>query len=87
MISSADLRNITALIFDIDGTLTDGKVSWDRDGNVIKSFNMRDMHWLKLALRAGLKVGVLSGRGDQANCQLVSELNLSFAVINITLWV
>ena len=82
MISSADFSKITTLIFDIDGTLTDGKLTFTPDGNVLKSFNINDMHWMKLALRAGLKVGIIAGRDDFANRQLIEELNLSFAELN-----
>ena len=82
MISSADFSNITTLIFDVDGTLTDGTLTFNSGGSVIKSFNIHDMHWIKLALRAGLKVGLLAGRDDFANQQLIRELNLSFAELN-----
>ncbi len=82
MISSADFSKITTLIFDIDGTLTDGKLTFTPDGEVLKSFNINDMHWIKLALRAGLKVGILAGRDDFANRQLIDELKLSFAELN-----
>lgn len=79
MISSADFRKITALILDIDGTLTDGKAAYLPDGQVIKFFDHHDMHWIKLALRAKLKVGVLSGGDDPASRHLAQMLNLSFA--------
>ncbi|MCI5779714.1 MAG: HAD hydrolase family protein [Lentisphaeria bacterium] len=80
MISSADFERITTLIFDIDGTLTDGRIGWDGGGNAVKFFHIRDTHWLKLALRAGLRVGVLSGRSDAANRRLAGEVRLSFAL-------
>ena len=82
MISSADLLKITTLIFDIDGTLTDGRISWDSSGGTVKFFNMQDLHWMKLALRAGLRVGVLSGRADAANRKMAAELQLTFAVLD-----
>ncbi len=82
MTSSADFQKITTLIFDIDGTLTDGRVSWDADGNTVKFFNMQDLHWIKLALRAGLRVGVLSGRNDAVNSKLIADLGLSFALLD-----
>lgn len=81
MNSSADFSKISAFIFDIDGTLTDGKAAYLADGQVIKFFDHHDMHWMKLALRAGLKVGVISGCDDPANRKLVSMLNLSFACL------
>ena len=83
MISSADFSEITTLIFDIDGTLTDSRMGFLPDGTAVKFFDHHDMHWIKLALRAGLKVGVLSGRDDPANCNLVKELNLSFALLGV----
>lgn len=83
MISSTDFQKITTLIFDIDGTLTDSRALFLPDGRIIKSFDHHDMHWIKLALRAGLKVGVLSGRDDPANENLVRELNLSFALLGV----
>ena len=79
MTSSSDFRNITTLIFDIDGTLTDGRIAYDAAGNIIKFFHMRDMHWMKLALRAGLNVGILSGRRDAANDRMIADLHLTFA--------
>lgn len=79
MISSTEFQKITTLIFDIDGTLTNALVSYMGDGQVIKFFNHHDMHWLKLAMRAGLSVGVISGADDQANRILVDNLHLSFA--------
>ena len=82
MSSSVDLQKITTLIFDIDGTLTDGRISWDSSGNAVKFFNVQDMHWMKLALRAGLRVGVISGRDDAVNHSLVRDLKLSFAVMD-----
>ena len=78
MISSADIERITTLIFDIDGTLTDGRIGWAGNGDTVKFFHMRDIHWLKLALRAGLRVGVLSGRADAANRRLRGEVPFSF---------
>ena len=83
MISSADFRRITTLIFDIDGTLTDGRIGWGAADEPVKFFDAHDTHWLKLAMRAGLKVGVLSGLDDAANRRLVRELHLSFAVLGV----
>ena len=80
MISSADFQKITTLIFDIDGTLTDGRAAWLPDGWVLKFFDHHDMHWIKLAVRAGLKVGLLSGGDDPASRKFAKELSLSFAV-------
>ena len=82
MISADKACRIKAVILDIDGVLTDGRVGYG--GNeLIKFFHYRDGHWLKLALRAGLIVGLLSGRESRANRERASELGLTFVRENI----
>lgn len=56
-------RNVRALILDVDGVLTDGRLYYSRQGESIKVFFSRDGFALKLAQDAGIRVGVLSGRG------------------------
>ena len=71
-----------AIFLDIDGVLTDGRVGYG--GNeLVKFFHYRDGHWLKLALRAGLIVGLLSGRESRANRERATELGLTFVRENI----
>ena len=77
MISDADFQDIQLLIFDIDGTLTDGRFSC---GNREKFFNIRDQHWLKLAVRAGLVTALLSGRDDEANRHFAAEAQVTHLI-------
>jgi 3-deoxy-D-manno-octulosonate 8-phosphate phosphatase (KDO 8-P phosphatase) len=77
------VEKINAIILDIDGVLTDGTIAYDADGREIKYFNARDGHGIKLAMRAGLKVGLLSGRESQANKKRAAELGLDFIYENI----
>ena len=77
MIPLEKLADIRAVVLDIDGVLTDGRVGYD-GVNKVKFFNYRDGHWIKLALRAGLIVGALSGAQCPANRQRSDELGLSF---------
>ncbi len=41
-ISNKDVRNIKAIVADIDGTLTDGGMYYNADGESLKKFNTRD---------------------------------------------
>lgn len=82
MISTDKARLIKAVILDIDGVLTDGRVGYGGP-DFIKFFHYRDGHWLKLALRAGLMVGLLSGRESKANRERAAELGLTFVRENI----
>ncbi len=65
------------IITDIDGVLTDCRVGYGAP-EFIKFFHYRDGHWLKLAQRAGLKTGFLSGRSSLANKVRASELEVDF---------
>ena len=76
MILSADLKKIKVLIFDVDGTLTDGRAAYLSNGEEIKFFDHHDMHWLKMAVRAGLTVGTLSAANATANKMVPEMLNL-----------
>ena len=80
MISTADFQKIKALIFDIDGTLTDGTYGYSNDGHTIKFFNMQDQHWLKLAIRAGLMTAFLSGRDDMSSRRFAEDAKVTTAV-------
>jgi len=77
------VKKIKTIVLDIDGVLTDGTIAYDADGREIKYFNARDGHGIKLAMRAGLKVGLLSGRESEANKKRASELGLNFIYENI----
>ena len=69
---------IKAIILDVDGVLTNGLIGYHDNGNEIKFFHVRDGHGLKLAQRAGLKIGILSGRKSVANRTRFEELKLDF---------
>ncbi len=74
---------ITTIVLDVDGVLTDGRIGYGcGSDHEIKFFDVRDGHGMKLALRAGLAVGILSGRISKANQKRASELGLSFLVEN-----
>lgn len=71
-------KRIRTVVLDIDGVLTDGRVGYGPMPGEIKFFDVRDGHAIKLMQRAGLRVGVLSGRASEANRQRAAELGLSF---------
>jgi 3-deoxy-D-manno-octulosonate 8-phosphate phosphatase (KDO 8-P phosphatase) len=54
------------LLLDVDGVLTDGRLLYGPEGERWKVFHVRDGLGLRLAQKAGLKVGILSGRGNEA---------------------
>lgn len=55
-------KKIKLLLLDVDGVLTDGSIILDNQGNELKAFHVRDGHGIKLAQRAGVVIGVITGR-------------------------
>jgi 3-deoxy-D-manno-octulosonate 8-phosphate phosphatase (KDO 8-P phosphatase) len=64
------------LLLDVDGVLTDGTVAIDSAGGEAKSFFIRDGASMIWAKRAGLEVGLLSGRPSQATSRRAAELGI-----------
>ena len=77
MISQEKIDKIKALVLDIDGVLTDGRLGYSA-GDEIKFFHVRDGHGIKMAMRAGSLVGILSGRVAESNRKRAKELGFSF---------
>lgn len=61
----------------MDGVMTDGLIGYG-DNFEVKFFHVRDGHGIKMARRAGLKVGILSARQAEANRRRARELGLDF---------
>ncbi len=72
---AADLR---ALIFDVDGVLTDGRIIYTGSGDEIKEFNVRDGIIISPLKKAGIIVGIISGRESAAVTRRAAELKLDF---------
>lgn len=58
------LENISLLLLDVDGVLTDGGIIYDGNGLETKCFNVRDGHGIKMLQRHGLEVGIITGRNS-----------------------
>jgi len=59
-------RAIKLLILDVDGVLTDGKIIYTDRGEELKCFDVKDGHGIKLLLRAGIEVALVTGRRSAA---------------------
>ncbi|MCL2028834.1 MAG: HAD hydrolase family protein [Deltaproteobacteria bacterium] len=51
--------------FDVDGVLTDGRIIVDDEGRESKNFHCRDGLGLKMLLRMGLEVALITGRASR----------------------
>ena len=71
------LKNISLLILDVDGVLTDGSITCDAFGNEIKRFNVQDGLAIKLWQGVGHAVSIISGRKCRAVAQRARELEIT----------
>ncbi len=73
---------VKVLLMDVDGTLTDGKLIFVPmpDGSVgeAKTFDAADGAALGLARRAGIQLGIITGRNSAAVTHRAQELHLDF---------
>ncbi len=58
------MNTISCMVFDVDGVLTDGGISITDSGEEFKTFNSRDGHGIKLLMRAGIQVAIITGRSS-----------------------
>lgn len=73
---AADLSKIKLLLLDVDGVLTDGRITYDSEGGESKSFDVKDGHGLKLLQRAGIRVGIITGRQSAIVARRAEELGI-----------
>ena len=71
-------KNIKAIVFDVDGVLTDGGIIYDNSGMEIKRFNVKDGQIISHLKNAGFIVGAITGRNSQVVKNRCEELKLDF---------
>jgi 3-deoxy-D-manno-octulosonate 8-phosphate phosphatase (KDO 8-P phosphatase) len=71
-------RNITLLLLDVDGVLTDGRLYCGPNGEAFKAFNVRDGYGLKLWHAAGFRSGIISGRNSEIVSSRAAETGVAF---------
>lgn len=70
-------KKIKMLLLDVDGVMTDGRIILDNHGNELKAFHVRDGHGIKLAQRAGIIVGIITGRKAEVVNIRAQELGIA----------
>lgn len=64
--------------FDVDGVLTDGGIIYDDTGRETKRFNVKDGYIISHLKRAGILVGIITGRDSKIVSNRAAELKLDF---------
>ncbi len=73
---TTDFAKIKLLLLDVDGVMTDGRIIYDNEGAETKAFDVKDGHGLKLVQRAGIQVGIITGRQSAIVTRRAAELGI-----------
>ncbi len=73
------LKKIKVVAFDLDGILTNSYVWWaSEEVGFNRTFNIYDGYGMKLLMKAGLKVGVITGGNSVSVIKRTEQLGLDF---------
>ncbi len=78
------IQNIKLLILDVDGVLTDGKIVYTDGGEQIKAFDVKDGHGLKLLMRSGTEVVLITGRESKVVLHRARDLGIQEVYQKVT---
>ena len=70
-------KNIKAVVFDVDGVLTDGGLWYGPTGEVMKRFDVKDGHAMVLARLTDLPIALLTARNSKIVEVRAQELKLT----------
>lgn len=68
------LSKIKAVVFDVDGVLTDGGIIIGSDGTEYKKFNVKDGSGISMLRHSGIKTAIISGRYSRVITLRAKEL-------------
>jgi len=69
-------KQVKLIIMDVDGTLSDGRFFMLPNGDVIKSFDVKDGTGIIFAGLAGIKTAIISGKSSEAVKRRAEELQI-----------
>lgn len=70
------IKAVKLLILDVDGVMTDGRIIYDDDGKEIKIFDVKDGHGIKLLMRAGIDVAIITARESRVVLHRAKNLGI-----------
>ena len=71
------IRAVRLAVFDVDGVMTDGSLTYGPDGETTKAFNTLDGHGMKMLQQSGIAIAIISGRQSRALARRASDLDIA----------
>ena len=81
--SEGKYSSIEYIVIDVDGTMTDGGIYYDENGNELKKFNTRDAAGFFAAKVCGIKIMILTGRECEATTRRMKEMQVDYIVQDV----
>lgn len=69
--------SIELIVLDVDGTLTDGKITYTQSGDELKSFCVKDGLAIASWIRMGKDVAIITGRESEIVARRAKELGIT----------
>ena len=70
-------KKIKMLVFDVDGVMTDGSITYDEDGKEYKTFNAKDGHGVVRMNHAGFITAIITARNNGTVQHRAENLNFT----------
>ncbi len=70
--------SIELIVLDVDGTMTDNRISYSESGDEVKSFNVKDGLGIASWMRLGKKVAIITGRSSKIVERRAKELHIEY---------
>ena len=75
---AARAARVRLMIFDVDGVLTDGSLTYGAEGEQVKTFNVHDGLGIKLLQEAGIKTAIISARRTPIVLARAKDLGIEY---------
>lgn len=77
-------KSVTTLVFDVDGVLTDGKLTLLPGGVMARSMNSKDGYALQLAVKRGYHLVIISGGNSDEVIDRLNRLGVANVFMKVT---
>lgn len=68
---------VKLVVFDVDGVLTDGRIIFSNSGEETKLFDVKDGHGIKILMRMGIDVAIITARESEVVRRRARDLGIT----------
>ena len=74
---ASKIMSVRLVVFDVDGVLTDGRIIFSNSGEETKLFDVKDGHGIKLLMRSGIDVAIITARESEVVRRRAKDLGIT----------